>query len=43
MAQAITDVLRNPEQAAHRATEGKRIAQEHAWEKRMERILSAVS
>ncbi len=43
LAAALTDVLDHPEEAARRAEEGKRIVQEHSWEKRMGRILKAIS
>ena len=43
LAAAISDVLSHPEDAAARAQEGKRIAAEHSWEKRMERILDRIS
>lgn len=41
LAAAITDVLDHPKEASQRAEEGKRIAQEHSWEKRMGRILES--
>ena len=43
LAAAMKDVLDHPEEAARRAGEGKRIVQEHSWEKRMGRILKGIS
>lgn len=43
LADAISDVLDHPQEALIRAEEGKRIALEHSWEKRMERILGSIS
>ncbi|NOS67622.1 MAG: glycosyltransferase [Candidatus Peribacteraceae bacterium] len=43
LAAAIKDILDHPEEASRRAEEGRRIVQEHSWEKRMQRILQSVS
>lgn len=40
---AIDDVMRHPEEAAHRAEAGRLVAKEHSWERRMNRILQRIS
>lgn len=41
LAAAIGDALRHPDKARQLSEAGKRIAQDHSWEKRMTRILSS--
>lgn len=42
LADAVTDVLQHPEKASSMIEHGKTIAEEHSWEKRMERIFATL-
>lgn len=43
LAEALADVLRHPERFAEKIRQARKAVENHTWEKRMERILSAIT